>query len=90
MYTLTKFTTDGEVLTSTQEHEPTLKQLQGAVGGHIELLRTKEGDFFLNEEGKLIGLPYNEKATAFITQHVPLMPGDVIVGNALYVTPHME
>jgi hypothetical protein len=42
-----------------------LNFLQGVVGGYIEHLATSDGatDFWMNEEGKLDGLPVNDVAT---------------------------
>ena len=59
-----------------------LEELQKLVGGYIECAHFgNDGKFFVvNEEGKLMGLPYNAGATAIYAEHVP---GDYIVGNAL-------
>ena len=76
--------TDG----STEEiNNPTLEQLQEAVGGYIEYvpIRTdKTGPFehwanymYCNEEGKLKGLEYNMRATVLIDFD------DAIVGNVV-------
>ena len=42
--------------------EPTLDEFQTLVGGMIESLPTAPG--YANEEGLLIGLPYNPRASA--------------------------
>lgn len=44
------------------------KPLQELVGGYIEAVTSDTGDttFWLNEEGKLIGLPLNAAATALL------------------------
>lgn len=72
--------TDG----STEEiNNPTLEQLQEAVGGYIEYVPIREGliygsnYMYCNEEGKLKGLEYNERATKLIDFD------DVIVGNVI-------
>ena len=59
-----------------------LEQMQAIVGGYIEYVQCKDGKHVLviNEEGKIEGLPYNEKATEL----AELMVGDYIVGDALY------
>lgn len=62
-----------------------LEELQGVVGGYIEILPLDSEDktiMVLNEEGKLTGLELNPKAT-FLTRDIGLMPGDVIVGPVL-------
>ena len=42
----------------------TLEELQRLVGGYIERVPMSNGkSMYVNEEGKLNGLPYNEKAT---------------------------
>ena len=41
--------------------EPTLKEAQAYVGGYVEGISMPNGDYLIiNEEGKLIGLPFNE------------------------------
>lgn len=63
----------------------TLKELQAAVGGYIELVKVVEGGsklMFVNEEGKMNGLPINEAATELWAN-----PHDFIVGNALVCSP---
>ena len=61
-----------------------LSQLQGIVGGYIEVITTPSGlEMVLNEEGKLNGLPLNEKATMMSG----LWPRDVIVGSVLLCEP---
>jgi hypothetical protein len=61
----------------------TLGELQGMVGGYIEIVRTHTGDFMvLNEEGKLQGLPINEVATERYQYgtHDPVV-GDVVIAQ---------
>lgn len=59
-----------------------LEELQGFVGGYIELTRTNDGrDMYVNEEGKLEGMPYNAKATALYRHG----GADPIVGPALVI-----
>lgn len=56
----------------------TLKEMQDVVEGYIEVTQTVEGkNMVVNEEGKLIGLPYNAKATSIHKYNDP------IVGNVL-------
>lgn len=43
-----------------------LKNLQGAVGGYVEVQAHAEGDLWLNEEGRLIDLPINVRANRFL------------------------
>jgi hypothetical protein len=61
-----------------------LEELQGFVGGLIERTPPKKGagrgDLWVNEEGLLLGLPYNLNATALA------YPGAYLVGDAILVT----
>lgn len=60
-----------------------LKELQGFVGGHIEIVPlTKDRLMVVNEEGKLKGLPLNLVATE-IYNNESFCATDTIVGNAL-------
>ena len=66
--------------------EFTLVELQGFVGGYIEMVPTEADDVYLviNKEGKLVNLPANELATALVKN--VLRPGDYIAGDALLAT----
>lgn len=61
----------------------TLEELQGFVGGLIEFIDLGEGWMIVNEEGKLIGLPYNKIATRIARPVLfafdPGIFGDVLV-----------
>ena len=61
------------------DRHPTLEEMQGWVGGYIEHVVVMSGgrkvDALVNEEGKLNGLPVNQKATMMV-----IYP-DTIVGN---------
>lgn len=75
----------------------TLQWMQRAVGGWIECVRLGghrrqdkqrvQVDLWINEEGKLEGLPYNERATALAAH---LIPGDYIAGDALVLCSDEE
>lgn len=79
---------DGTVKTVRPHNskEFTLEELQGFVGGYIELVSMKRGNgrgrMYVNEEGKLKGLAWNEEATkiAAVGDY-----GDIIVGPAIIV-----
>jgi hypothetical protein len=61
-----------------QEMETILEAMQAIVGGSIELVGLSEDsglDIYLNEDGKVIGLPLN----------VYFLPGDIIVGTLFVV-----
>lgn len=58
---------------------PSLKELQKAVGGYIESVPiAMGGHFYCNEEGKLKGLPHNPVANSMIDFNDHIV-GDVVV-----------
>lgn len=61
------------------DHRPTLKEAQEIVGGYIELLPLRKSrlTLVLNEEGKLHGLPRNDRASAIFAPWE--LVGNVIV-----------
>lgn len=82
---------DGEekVVTPKNGEDFTLEELQAYVGGNIEIVPFgEELEIIVNEEGKLIGLEKNEKATEIwnINYPIELYPDNndqLIVGNVL-------
>ena len=63
-----------------------LEELQRYVGGYIEMVRLgRRGIMWVNEEGKLMGLPYNAAATEIVgSVSYQLLAGTgVIVGDVL-------
>lgn len=59
-----------------------LEQLQKIVGGHIEISQISEDEIMVsNEEGKLLGLPYNQDATYLYQNRFGAI--DFIVGDVL-------
>ena len=58
---------DGSYITiylSDEDGEPTLKAMQEAVGGYIEVVYAENGDqIIIDEEGRLKGKPINEDAS---------------------------
>lgn len=79
---------DGPVYTVSLPERGTeeLRELQGYVGGWIELVPTEAPvSVFCNEEGKLDGLPANPRATALFNSL--LAPWDVIVGTVVVLGP---
>lgn len=71
-----------EIVTPANGKHFTLPELQGMVGGYIEMVRThSDAPMFVNEEGRLRGMDYNPAATAFYKfGHIP---GNDIVGPAV-------
>lgn len=72
--------------------DESLHALQTEVGGYIEAVGTEhEGiAIYLNEEGKIEGLPANANTEALAALKVVLMPGDYIVGNVVVVGFDLE
>jgi len=67
----------------------TLEELQGYVGGYIELIYTNRSrQMFINEDGKIEGLPHNSKATLLC--NMKLGPWDYIVGPAIVLEKSEE
>ena len=67
--------------TRTYPGIPDYKDLRYLVGGHVEAVALPDGmTMYVNEEGKLMGLPMNGRATLLMPY-----PGDYIVGVAVIV-----
>jgi len=76
----------GTVLPDTTK--PTLERLQELVGGYIEPITVKLGGkllrAYVDEDGKLKGLPVNPQATELYYAAVPEARGyDFLVGNVV-------
>ena len=54
-----------------------LETLQGAVDGWVELIKTPMGDLYVNDDGRMRGLPVNTIASA--------CAGQPIVGDVAFV-----
>jgi len=63
----------------------TLRELQGFVGGSIELIQFVDATLVVNEEGKIDDLPYNPLATAIY--HNGYKTNDFIAGDAFLCEP---
>lgn len=68
-----------------QEVEGSLADFQKIVGGLIEAFPVgRFGNMYLNDEGKLLGLPYNHNAQALLAEvGQRMLPGDFIVGDVV-------
>jgi hypothetical protein len=67
----------------------TLKEVQNLVEGYVEPIKLTNGDYmFVDEDGRMKGLPNNDKATtiARIGADSYLIPSGGIVGNVLIGT----
>ncbi len=59
-----------------------LEELQGYVGGYIEIRKLADGRLMvLNEMGKWEGLPLNEAASVLYNSPYDYVVGDVVVCN---------
>lgn len=61
-----------------------LEELSAIVGGYIECLNFTDGSLLVcNEEGKLMNLPYNERATDLVRKngYNDYIVGDVLICN---------
>jgi len=68
--------------------EFTLEEMQGVVGGYIEIIGLNQGRVMvLNEEGKLEGLLKNTKATEMARPGEFIFAGDYICGDVLVAEP---
>lgn len=80
-----------EAYITNREQPFTLKELQGIVGGMIEMPDCKDDDMVLviNEEGKNRGMEYNEAATKLLHPRYTQKEGvldewNTVVGTVLY------
>jgi hypothetical protein len=81
------YTPEGEIIPlNPLEGQKTLslEQLQGAVGGYIEIVESSDGQYLLviDEEGKLKGYPPNHRATElFYFPQYDILVGNVVVAG---------
>lgn len=67
-----------------------LEDLQQFVGGYIQIIDLFDGRIMvINEEGKILHLEENPKATAIALNHNAIFPFDYIVGKALICPSEM-
>lgn len=78
------------VIRELPHREPTLEELQAAVGGYIEVLHIRYGDapghMVLDEEGKLKGKDCNMAATIIALETSGIARSDFIVGDVVILT----
>lgn len=86
--------TPGDATAVRQTIDLDLSALQGLVGGYLEAISFDRtlGAVYINEEGKLRGLPYNAVGDLFVTTALDrvgrtLIGGDMIVGPIVVVGP---
>jgi hypothetical protein len=94
---------DGVITKAVQKSAPRLEELQRYVGGPVQVVPHftlctfdgrlyQRGTCYAHEEGKLIGLPLNNEATAAWWKQLSPRPhrGDLLVGNVVYCAPTEE
>ena len=85
---------DSNAVARVETKEWTLEELQAVVEGYIEPVYVREVltdagkkavnvDLYVNEEGKLNGLPVNNRATDFAALAIGGWVNDIIVGNVV-------
>lgn len=72
-----------------ERFEPELAALNQVVGGYIEGVQFSGWHMYVNEEGKLHGLPRNEAAT-MLAHHYGLSRSDMIVGSVIVFGNHRD
>ena len=79
------------VIIDDKKNEPQYKAVSDFVGGMVEAVSFPNGDLLLlNEEGKLMGLPVNEKASelwkdTFDNDNYVTGRNDFVVGPAILI-----
>jgi len=67
-----------------RDKRPTLKEAQKMVGGLIEIIYDDgETQIIGNEEGKVLGQPFNKEATEYWTKKIADIPYDILNGDVL-------
>lgn len=68
---------------STEPCGTSLKELQEAVGGLIEIIDARDGSLIIcNEDGKLMDLPVNKLATdLYVNGDYDVIVGDVVIAE---------
>jgi len=74
---------------STEVESVEYKFLSDKVGGMIEVVgfRDDQASMYLNEEGKILGMPRNPRATSLAKRHGAISLMDYIAGDAVVVGP---
>jgi hypothetical protein len=78
------YKSNGEVIETSPKNgkDFSLKELKEIVGGYIEIIDLDDAYMVINEEGKLLGLPFNLNATRiyqYFTKNGDYIVGDVLV-----------
>lgn len=100
MYVFIVIEPNGKITKTEQAKKPEYKQIREAVGGIIQIVphlskfeEYKRGTAYCHEEGLLIGLAFNEKATQVWLDNLgkgPFSYPPRIVGNLLYIAKKVK
>lgn len=76
---------EGQTVAKETTDDDTLSAFQEEVGGNIEYVHCmRDGiGFYVNEEGKILNLPYNHLASIMAAETIS--PGDFIAGKMIVV-----
>lgn len=69
--------TDGTVEKTQITYD--LKTMQGIVGGLIEPVSLPDATIYVNEEGLLLGLPFNERLLEIVAPRSLYLVGDAVI-----------
>lgn len=84
--------TDGteEKVSPANGNDFSLEEVQKIVGGYIEVVNLGNGNILVcHEEGKLLCLDENPKATTIAREHKAIFSTDYMVGNILMCSTDM-
>ncbi len=85
MFTYAVINSQGDVCIIKEPTPISYDDMVACVGGYIEGVYLDGATAYVNEEGKLQGLPKNEAATALAHAHNAIYGDDWIAGNMLIV-----
>lgn len=81
---------NGDKIEVSKEQKLDLEFMQSVVGGYIERISLFDGRaMYINEEGKMKGLPKNDQAT-FLADLSGISPDDCVVGDVIILTEEEE
>ena len=95
MYNVILIRADGSIERSQQTKKPEYEQIKKAVAGFIQIVPHlskmedyKRGEAYVNEEGLIHGLPFNQKATEIWLENLgkgPFSYEPRLFGDMLYI-----
>lgn len=79
--------TDDTITWYKDDKAPDYDTINAAVGGWLEGVPVRDVTAYINEEGKLKGLPQNKTATALAHRDEAIYPHDYIAGDMFVAGP---